>query len=300
MWYVYFYGSEHVTDHDFTRFLAGHGLAAAGSTETIEDLRRRYGIRRWFQFQDVIDLPPASLFPEQTETFFVLANRTCLLPPSEFECDFDYHRDGPRTHACALERLTALFGTPEKGVAVNTLCETWKFERMSLRIRTFLPRKTGARSPLYEKYPQLWEFCRISIDRNWVRPLTEADACALHSLGPNQILPFDPAFRPEIEYLTIWERGLFRLAEDGTILRSDAPFLWKQDANIGWSAGPWSAIFEQRLCLSLLLEQVAPARGRGYSRLLLKLHNPLSLETGARGHRTAGRRRYAQSGSRGA
>jgi hypothetical protein len=277
-WYVYFCGGEHVTSRDFTRFLASHGLAAAGSTETIEDLRRRYGTRRWFGFQDVIDLPPASLFPEQTETFFILANRTCLLPPTEFECDFDYLRNGPRTHACALERLTALFGTPESGLAVNTLCETWTFERMSLRIRTFLPEKTGARSPLYDKYPQLWQFCRISIDCNWVRPMVEAEAGALQSLAPNQILPVDRAFRPDVEHPTMWERGLFRLAGESAIFQSQTPFLWKQGIHIGWSAGPWSAIFERGLCLSLTLEQVAPARGGGYSRLVLNLHNPFSLE----------------------
>jgi len=131
--------------------------------------QRRYGLRRWFDFENVIELPPVSLFPEQTEPFFFVANRTCLIPPIGFECDFDYHHDGPRTHAVALERLTALFGTPERGVAVNTLCETWRFGRMSLTIRTFLREPTSVQSPLYEKYPELWNFYRISIDRNWVR-----------------------------------------------------------------------------------------------------------------------------------
>jgi hypothetical protein len=264
-----------MTDLDFTRFLTGHGLTVAGSMETIQDLKLRYGVRRWFDFLDVIDLPPASLFPEQTERFFLRMYGTCLLPPSELECDFDYYRDGPRTHACARERLTALFGVPEKGAAVNTLSETWKFERMSLRILTFLREKTRPGSPLYARHPELWNFCRISIDRNWVRPATKEDGEALDSLDANQTLPIELGHWRKMEPLSPWERGLFRLSAGGG---PDAPFLWRQRPSVGWRAAPWSAIFERRLCTELTLDQVEAARGPAYSRLILTLRNPFSFE----------------------
>jgi hypothetical protein len=84
-----------VTDSEFTRFLLERGLAAAASTATLQDLKQRYGVRRWFDFQDVVHLPPASLFAEQTESFLFVWDRNCLLPPTELERDFDYHRNGP-------------------------------------------------------------------------------------------------------------------------------------------------------------------------------------------------------------
>jgi hypothetical protein len=265
-----------VTDIDFTRFLVDRGLAAAGSDDTIQDLKQRYGMRRWFNFSDVIDLPRASLFPEQTEAFFVPADKTCLVPSSRFECDFDYHRNGPRTHAVALERFTSLFGAPEPGISVNTLCATWTFERMSLRILTFLREKTTPGSPLYAKNPELWEFCRISIDRNWVRPLAESEGSMLDSFGPSDVLPLDRAFLPSPRLPYPWDRGLLRLAR--TSKRDAAPFLWKHDGNIGWRAEPWAAFFERSQCSSLELSRVEPGRSPGYSQLELKLRNPFSLE----------------------
>ncbi len=259
-----------MTDADFTRFLVDRGSTVAGSAATIEDLKRQYGVRRWFDFEDVVHLPPASLFPEQTEPFLVVDNRNCLLPPNEIECDFDYYRDGHRTHACALDRLTALFGTPQKGIAVNTLSETWTFQRMSLSIRTFLKEKESGRSPLYEKNPELWNFCRISIDRNWIAPMTEADARAINS---RDILPIDRSMWRNRDWLYRWERGLFRLTNGTT-----PPFLWKQNTHVGWCAGPWSAIFDRSACESLKLDQTLPGRTAGHSELILRLHNPFSLE----------------------
>jgi hypothetical protein len=265
------------TDRDFERFLVSHGLTAVASEDTMQDWQRHRGRRLWFDFQYVIDLPPVSLFPEQTEPFFFVADRTCLIPPNTFECDFDYHRDGPRTHAVALDRMTALFGTPERGVSVNTLSETWKFERMSLGILTFL-RENTAKSPLYEKHPELWNFCRISIARNWVRTTSEAEASLLRSLGPSEICQVDSVFAPRPRYSGAWDRGLFRFAANPALSRADGPFFWKRGAALGWCAGQWSAFFERPRCVGLRLEQVEPDRSPGYSRLLLTLPNPFSLE----------------------
>lgn len=267
-----------MTDAELTRLLVDCGLAAIGSTESLDDLKRRCGTRRWFDFADIIPLPPASLFPEQTGPFFVYPNRTCLLPATEFECDFDSLRDGPKNHACALERLTALFGTPRPGTAVNTLCETWTFERMSMTIRTFLKEKSGGRNDLYSRHPELWNVCRISIDRNWIWPMTDADAREIGSLGPHESLTMDGAFWPIARSMSMWERGLFRLANGAVNTPPGAPFFWKQANRVGWSAVRLSAGFARNRCIGLRLEQATPARGSGYSRLTLELRNPFSFE----------------------
>jgi len=257
-----------LTDSEFTGFLISRGLACFGSDETIADLRKRFGVRSWFRFQDVIELPPVSLFEEQTERFFIRDDRTCLVPPSEFECDFDYDHDALRTYERAFERLTAIFGPSKKGASVNTLESTWNFERMSLTIRTFLREKTPSRSPLYDKHPELWNFCRISINRNWVCPLTQHDARPVHSIDVQSFTS------PETRGLTMWERGLFRLAATG----DTPPQFWWIDETFGWRAGRWSASFERNSMMKLKLDQAEPGRSSGYSQLSLILPNPFSLQ----------------------
>jgi hypothetical protein len=264
-----------MTSADFTRFLVEHGLLAAGSAQTMQELKALYGVRRWFGFADVINLPPASLFPEQTEPFFFQPHLIYLLPPNELECDFDYYRNGPRTHALALERFTALFGAPETGVSSNTLSARWRFDRMSLSIQTFLKEKFTGRNPLYERHPELWNLCRISIDRNLVGVLTQAESATLQSLNPNQMFPVDRNLWRPLGDLLSWERGLFRLATE----RADAPpFLWRQGTDIGWCAGPWSAVFARRRCVALQLQRMLPGKGAGYSELAVRLENPFTLE----------------------
>jgi hypothetical protein len=266
-----------LTDGDFTRFLVERGLAAAGSSETIDDLRRRFGVRSWFGFSDVIELPPASLFPEQAGPFFIRTERSCLLPPSEFECDFDYDRDAFLTYHRALDRLTGLFGEGAKGAALNTLSNTWTFERISLTIRTFLQEKTIGHNPLYAKHPELWNFCRISIDRNWVRPLSQSEAEWLNSLDSANSLPMDYFDLAHLRRLSMWERGLFRLAGDrASLYQGSSPFLWKHKNHFGWCAGPWSAIFPRDPSMKLRLDRAQAAKSAGYSRLSLILNDAFS------------------------
>ncbi len=88
------------------------------------------------------------------------------------------------------------------------------------------------------------------------------------------ICPVHRFFR-RFDQLSRWERGLFRLAEKAPVA---PPFLWKHATSVGWSAGPWSAFFDRGRCIELLLEQAEPGRTGGYSRLLLTLRNPFTLE----------------------
>jgi hypothetical protein len=106
---------------DFIQFLTAHGLTAADGTRTIDQLARQYGVGRWFGFIDVVYLPLSPLFRENREPYYVRCHRpTTLVPPAEFCCDFDFTGDGFRNHQLALARFSTVFGTPEKGIAVNT------------------------------------------------------------------------------------------------------------------------------------------------------------------------------------
>lgn len=262
-----------MTDAAFIEFLTAHGLALAASSDTILECKRRYGLRRWYGFSDVVYLPPAPLFPELRQPFFFLDHRTCLLPPNELECDFAAYPDGEQNQACAVRRFSELFGSPQPGAAVNTLSATWTFERMSLSLRTFLRDKTPARSLLYERHPELWNVCRITIDRNLAAPLARDESSLLDGLGENDFLLILNAPRRVSSPIPPYERGLFRL---GTVSRPQG--FWRHARHIGWTAGPWAAFFDRTPELRLRLDQAEPARGSGSARLSLRLANPFSLD----------------------
>jgi hypothetical protein len=231
------------------------------------DLEKRYGRTRWFDFLDIVRLPPAALFPELTEPFFFVTHPTCLLPPTDLECDFNYHRNAERTYACALERLTGLFGAPRPTATSNTLSATWNFERMSLSILTFLRDKTSGRSPLYARHPELWDFCRISVHLNWVQPLRDLPFVS------SETLPVAHELWPARRQLMPWDRGLL-----GQDCLDSENFCWKRASLIGWRARQLAATFAWDRCDVLQLERAVPARSTGHSRLSLTLRNPFSLQ----------------------
>jgi hypothetical protein len=144
---------------------------------------------------------------------------------------------------------------------------------MSLTARIFLPEHTRGPNELYERHPELWHKCRISIDRDWTRPFNQHDAALIDSLPRESILSLESDAWPKMRHLAPWERGLLRY----TGAPASPPFLWKGDHAIGWRSGPWLAIYECASQLSLELLRMLPARGGGYSRLSVKLRNPFSL-----------------------
>lgn len=133
-----------MTEADFLQFLHECGLTAVDGARTIEQLAREYRIRRWYDFIDVVYLPPSPLFLENRERYYVRCHTpTTLVPPAEFCCDFDFTGKAFENHQLALERCSALFGAPEKGAAVNTWSHTWRFEGASLELTTFIWEKTS-------------------------------------------------------------------------------------------------------------------------------------------------------------
>jgi len=241
---------------------------------TIEELARKYGVGRWYDFWDVIYLPPAPLFAENVQPYFIQNDISHRLPPSTFYCDFDCLRDGHRNHELALDRLTAAFGEHPANTAVsNTWSNTWTFGEISINIRTFIKDKSSAHSPLYERHPQLWNKCRITVERDWVQELSPTERTHLLSMPKNGVLQFPAKWAARTSFGRLLERGLLRRAP-----AQPNPFLWKdEEANqIGWYAADFAAFFRHDGCRGLRLGQIVPFRGGGSSQLFLELNNPFS------------------------
>lgn len=154
-------------------------------------MRQQYGVSRWYDFIEVVYLPPSPLFPENRERFYVPCyTPTTLVPPAEFCCDFDVTGAGSENHQLALERFSELFGTPEKGMAVNTWSHTWRFERAHLELTTFMREKTRGYNPLYQRHPELWEKCSIRIRIDPVKLLSEEEKGYLLSLSEADRMEF--------------------------------------------------------------------------------------------------------------
>ena len=257
--------------------LVAKGLTALGSDITIQELGRQYGVGRWCDFWDVIYLPAAPLFAQNTRPYFIQYDVSHLLPPTTFYCDFDCFGDGHRNHELALARLTEVLRQQPEIVSVsNTWSNTWTFGEISLNITTFIREKTTSAShnPLYQRHPELWQQCRITIERNWFRKISPEEQAHLQWIPISDALPF-PATWARTDVQTLLERGLTRRAPD----RPD-PILWKDPSagQVGWHAGHFAAFFERAICTGLELARIEARRGGGSSKLSLHLNNPFNDE----------------------
>lgn len=258
---------------EFRDFLTSRGLSAAASSDTTADLHRQYGDRSWYGFSTVIDLPPATLFPEQAgHPFYVnLEPRRYLLPPDRFTCDFNPFRNDARNHESALGRLQSLFGKPEKGMASNTREHSWHFgDGLSMTIRTFLKAKSQfGRNDLYGNNPSLWEVCAITIQRPWVGELTAAEEALIAAVPPSDLFVI-----PQIGAQP-YGGGYVRRHK---LRQLPSAYLWRTKDHLGWCNGGFAAVFERTAVARLDLLQVLPARGGGGAYLSLRFQNPYSLE----------------------
>jgi hypothetical protein len=256
-----------VTETEFVKCLVGAGLSVVASGETMVELAARHGVRRWFDFADVVDLPPASLFAEQRAPFFFHAERLYALPPNELCCEVNVFDDGPRTHAWVRERLTALLGEGRSCGVSNTLGDRWEFGGMSLETRTFLRSATSGHNPLYQRHPELWNLCQITINRGWVQPLRPGEAERI--VGASRRLELEAAILPPSPGLADWERGFLRRMPE-----NKKAYFWSEGGEVGWRAGVWATVFAREYCLGLRHQRLYPARGGGGAYLELEMRNP--------------------------
>ena len=216
----------------------------------------------------------APLFPENRERFYVPCyTRTTLVPPAEFCCEFDVAGAGFENHQLALERFSELFGTPEKGVAVNTWSHSWWFERARLELTTFIRERTRGNNPLYQRYPELWEKSSIRICIDPIRTLSEEEKSYLLCLPKTDRLEFPAQNRREqsLAY-PAWRRG--RLPTNQLVCWRD-----RIKAKIGWYLSTDAVFLEAAVCTSVKLVRLSPARGSCEATVFLVMRNPFS-----RGH----------------
>jgi hypothetical protein len=271
-----------MTEEGFLRFLQERGLTAVDGARTVEQLGQQYGVRRWYDFIDAIYLPPSPLFPENRERYFVRCHTpTTLVPPAEFCCDFDFTGKALANHHLALERFSALFGTPEIGAAVNTWSHNWVFDGASLELTTFIREKTRSYNPLYQRHPGLWEKCSVRVQIDPVTPLMADEYNYLMSLALTDRLEFSQPHRADRSLATHPFRyggsGLFPAWLKGR-LSTNHLVCWRDGfrQKLGWYL-PGSAVFwESNRCTGLKLVRLSPARGGGSATIYLVMRNPFS------------------------
>ena len=263
-----------MTQADLLQFLGERGLTAVDGTRTIDQLMVQYGVSRWFGFIDVVYLPSSPLFPENRERYYVPCHTpTTFVPPAEFCCDFDFTGKAFENHQLAFKRFSELFGTPEKGVAVNTWSHSWRFERANLGLTTFIREKTGGNNPLYKRYPELWEKCSIRIQIDPVTLLSEEER--------SYLLSFAVGDRLEFPMQKEWGRSLAFPAWRRGHLPTDKLVCWRDRMNgrLGWYLRTFAAFWDAAFCKGIKLTRVFPARGAGMARIDLVMRNRFS-----RGH----------------
>ena len=173
----------------------------------------------------------------------------------------------------ALKRFTELFGTPEKGIAVNTWSHTWRFERAQLGLTTFMREKTRGYNPLYQRHPELWEKCAIRIQIDPVRLLSEEEKGYLLSLSEADRIEFlTQNLREQSLAYPTWRRGC---------LPTHQLVCWRDlsKARIGWYQASSAVFWETADCSGIKLVRLSPARGGGNATVYLVMRNPFS-----RGH----------------
>lgn len=277
------------TDAAFTQFLVDHGLAAAGTDETWEDLRLRYGISPRPDSAKIIELPASSLFPEQIGRYYIAWDSAVLAPPLLFQCDFRLQPDAMQNFDLALSHFTRLFGDPKQSSVPVTVSAEWKFEQMWLRI--WIYRKEGdpfgkrgaeVQRELYAKNPELWDVCHIWIHRTPRHEMTQSDADRLNALEAGEIFPVEPSrIVPKAVVAGWW----FLWKSDGISLKPrQAPFLWKDRETLGLFFEEGIVVFPRDPGMKLQHERALPAKGGGYSVLDLVAPREWTLDHELYGH----------------
>lgn len=264
-----------MTAEQFREFAGAKGLRGIGGEETVDGLRQEYGAARWFDFLDVIYLPPARLFDGLTQPWYIRDDATCFVPPVTFDCDFDGGHGAEQNHLAALAGLSREFGQPEAQEIHNVWNHRWKFGRTELSILTFKRDRTPGNS-LYQRFPQLWDFCRVTIENPWLRKIAEDTAKRLRAMGEGDLLRMPGEWAAQGSSMPLWERGLLRAAD---LPAHGQMVFWRSlaDGRFGWYGDGIAAEFDRVWQPELVMIEVEGERGPpDYSNVMLKIANPFS------------------------
>lgn len=143
--------------HDESSFLELTRRIGIDWTATLGDLKRRHGLRRWFDFKDVIDVPVGQLTPSLAGPFHVdYRPDDDPWPPRFYLKDLIAENDVTAQHARLTRELEERLGPSTRQPWVDATVNTWRIGLFEIEISTITRGTMSRRNPPYERHPELW------------------------------------------------------------------------------------------------------------------------------------------------
>ena len=231
---------------------------------TLAELRRRHGVRRWFGFKDVVELPLGRLTPAIGGPFLTdWWPQGDPWPPLEFRCELIADLDPPAQHRRLDAELTALLGPGVPSPSVNVLGTGWRIGLFTVATLTFLRERSLGPNPLYQAHPELWRMTSVTIKADHGCFAPDPSLAPLAAERPALVLADGASLLATNWFPPLVRRNppeLAGLPADGYAVRSDG-------CRLVISAGELSLVADLAVLGDLELWRLAPARSGGYSRL---------------------------------
>ena len=194
-----------------------------------------------------------------------------LLPPHLLTAFVGGTTNARANHLNAVDALSQTLGNPTADrFASNTLCHTWTFGPLTLKVTTWPPELNDFRdNPSIQHHPELATYAHLGLLNSICPPTTAAEAEWLRDVVPFQ---HQSGVRPQACFGDEWFMP-------GRSLRRDLPpRLFARKYSIGRSAGNTAiVVVRDASCLivardiitAVRLENMLPAKGRGGASIIL-------------------------------
>lgn len=253
-----------------------------------ETYRQRFGQSRYYDWADVITLPPSTALTRSELVFHMYAEPALLpLPPEYLFADFMPFEDARENHRLIEEELRHTLGPPRTTDTSNTLGRSWRFGVFGVTLTTFPPElQTPARAgsnPLHERNPQLNLRASVTLKSDYAFAYPDDSL-----LGAAALLASEPS--EHACALNVAADAKLHLSRRDArrnpsalrkLLSPEGLCGWHEESStrIGLSAREHSLVFERAAYAALELVHLEPGRGPGGASLQLV---PAATEAGTR------------------
>jgi hypothetical protein len=255
---------------------------------TRETYRQRFGVRRYADWADVIELPPSSALSETPLQFRMYADQRAMDLPPEYLFDHFVPYDDARKNFRIIEgQLRETLGPPVVDDTSNALGRQWSFGVFGVSLTVWPPemqRSERGRNTLLEKNPRLATAASLSIRSAYAFARPDASMQSLVALihdarargVGDRVLFLNPiavrSLRPPLPRRET-RRNPGALA---SVLSPDDLVAWRDEsgATLGLSRTRESLVLRGTPKRCLILVRLAPARGPGGSVLLFQSDEP--------------------------
>jgi len=274
-----------MTEVEFVKFLNEH---LPGLRQSVGELIEEQGSQLFYEFGNIVKLPTRPFFKEHREAFYINLDLPCTslaMSPRNFSCDFNALGDARKNHALALKQLSQIFSKPKAIKISNALKHVWHFGKSSFEITSFLKDQDNfsQSNAHYAKYPELWDFCTMSVDLQLFAELSDEERSQLErAYDEGAILRFGLNLSSLRKHVFDSEQAYVRLNSPEFFgrwrheeLPSDLIF-WTDAHNgqLGWVQANHSFFMKREQVKALCLRRVEAAKGGAYSELSLDYENP--------------------------